>query len=179
MRVAIQGIRGSYSEEAAMQLCRSAELVECRDFKSVFEMLERGGAGFAVVPVENKITGRIDEPAAKVEAGAYKVADTISLSINHVLAGQRGAALADIRFVRSHEQAVRQCGRFFAANGQIEVLYGGDTASSVREVVRGKLPEHSAVCSPRAADLFGADILVKDIADELENWTRFVLIERI
>src|SRR5688572_26456331 len=98
--VAIQGIKGSYSEEAATRLLgEDAVIVECVDFERTFAALWEKRADFAVIPVENKIIGEITGAASLLKSSDLRVLDQLPLEVRHVLVGTHGARFADIREV--------------------------------------------------------------------------------
>src|SRR4051812_42708217 len=108
-RVAIQGIRGSYSEEAAIRLVgESIELVECSSFADAFCEGE-SPATYVVVPVSNSIVGKIEATSALLVSSGLQVHGETILEIDHVLAGMPDAEFADVGKVRSHPEALRQC----------------------------------------------------------------------
>ena len=110
-RVAIQGVTGSYSEEAARRLLGDElAIVECMDFDETFEALRVGRAENAVVPIENKIVGEIKQPSALLRAGDYRIIGIVPLAVRHVLAGAPNSSFERLASVRSHVEALRQCG---------------------------------------------------------------------
>lgn len=176
-RVAIQGISGSYSEEAARQLLvGELAIVECKDFEETFDALRDDLADNAVVPIENKIVGEIKQSNALLRAGEYRILGTVPLPVRHVLAGTPDANIENLKSVRSHVEALKQCSRFLAANTHLEQIIGADTASSIKQIVEEGDPANAAICSRRAADIYGAQILREDVADDIDNWTTFYLI---
>jgi prephenate dehydratase len=176
-RVAIQGIKGSYSEEAVLSLLGSdVSILECHDFAETFTALGRGDAEHAVVPVANKIVGEISQPSDLIRAGRFQVLEKLSLKIRHVLVGTPDSTFAALMSVRSHIEALKQCRRFLAANPNLTQLIGGDTATSVKRIVDEAEPAAGAIGSRRAAELYEAKILREDISDDIDNWTTFYLI---
>jgi prephenate dehydratase len=176
-RVAIQGIRGSYSEEAVRRLLGDdVSIVECRDFPATFNAVREGLAENAVVPVANKIVGEIDQPVALLKSGRFEILEKLPLRVMHVLAGTPDSTIEQLISVRSHIEALKQCRHFLSANPQLTQIIGGDTATSVRRIVSEADPANAAICSRRAAEMYGAKILQADIADDLDNWTTFYLI---
>ena len=176
-RVAIQGVSGSYSEQATRELLGSnVSIVECRDFNETFAAVRAGNADNAVVPVENKIVGEIREPIELLKASGYRILDKLPLRVQHVLAGTAGSSMEELRSVRSHIEALKQCRRFLASHPNLTQIVGADTASSVRRIVEEAVPKNAAIGSRRAAEMYGATILCEDIADDIDNWTTFYLI---
>ena len=177
--VAIQGIRGSYSEEAALCLMgEEAELVECVDFDETFNAVANTRAEYAVVPVENKIVGEIEDVIGLLRVSGYRVLENLRLKVMHVLAGTPDSEAGSIRTVHSHIEALKQCRRFLAANTQMKQVIGADTASTVRRVVEENIVDNAAIGSRRAAEIYGAKIIAENIADDDDNWTTFYLIGR-
>ena len=177
-RVAIQGIKGSYSEEAAAAMSPGSELVECPDFATVFAALDAGNADHAVVPVRNLIVGDIAAVKSVVDTGRYRVHERRRQSIDHVLVGHAGAVVRDVNVVSSHPEALKQCGRYLSQNSDWVIENGLDTASCIREVAGRGDKGSAAIGSRRAAELYGGVVLATDIADAAGNWTEFVLIEK-
>ncbi len=176
-RVAIQGVTGSYSEEAVRVLFGSdAAIVECVDFLETFEAVRLGKADRAVVPVENKIVGQIPQTVQLLGTGGYKIFEKLPLKVRHVLVGTLDAQFDDFVSVRSHVEALRQCQTFLGAYPSLTQVIGADTASSVRRIVNDGDPRRAAIGSRRAAELYGAKVLRENIADDIDNWTVFYLI---
>ena len=177
IRVAIQGVAGSYSEEAVLKVFGGrASIVECDDFEATFSAIRTGVADQAMIPIENKIIGVIESTAALIGSNDLKIHERLHLRVQHVLAGTREAQLDDIVSVRSHVEALRQCRTYLARHPHLRQEIGADTASSVRQVILDGDRKCAAICSERAAELYGAKILCKNIADDRDNWTIFCLI---
>ena len=176
--VAIQGIKGSYSEQAAHAIFNgSTEIVECMSFDETFAKVLGGAAKYAVVPVSNTIVGEIASSNALLKESGLPVLKELSIRVQHVLAGTPDAEFEGLVSVQSHIEALKQCKNFLDANPQLERIGGADTASSIRSVVSEGDATRSAICSSRAAELYGAKILKEDIADDIDNnWTTFYLI---
>ena len=177
-KVAIQGIQGSYSEEAVRTLMGGAELLECSNFAETFNSLETGRAEYAVVPVENKIVGDITGTVSILREDRFRILDRAVLKVRHVLAGTPDSKLRQIESVRSHVEALKQCRRYLAANPKWTQVIGADTAGSVRRVVEEGNSSNAAISSRRAAQMYGAKVLAEDIADDPDNWTTFCLLTR-
>lgn len=175
--VAIQGVKGSYSEQATIKLVGSdADIVECLDFTETFDAVTSQRAEYAVVPVENKIVGEIDGSMEHLRGNTFRVFERLPLQVMHVLAGTADADITSIKTVRSHIEALKQCKKYLAANSNWTQIIGADTASSIRRIVEERRPENAAIGSRRAAELYGAKIIAENIADDRDNWTTFWLI---
>lgn len=177
--VAIQGVKGSYSEEATIELIGGdADIVECLDFSEMFDAVTSQRAEYAVVPVENKIVGEIEGAMEHLRGNLFRVFERLPLKVMHVLAGTPDADLGNIKTVRSHIEALKQCKKYLGRNSHWTQVIGADTASSIRRIVDEKITSNAAIGSRRAAELYGAKIIAENIADDHDNWTTFWLIGR-
>ena len=177
--VAIQGVRGSYSEEAAGKLCGTqAEILECDNFEDAFRSLIENRADCAVIPFYNKIVGAIETANELLKRTNLKVSDKLILEVRHILAGTNDAKYEDLKSVRSHVEALKQCRRFFVNEQNLQQIIGADTASSIRQIIADDNLQNAAIGSRRAAEIYGAKILRENIADDAENQTTFYLLRK-
>ena len=177
--VAIQGVRGSYSEEATFKLLgKSAEILECGRFEDAFQSLIQNRAEYAVIPFKNKIVGAIETPHELLKNTDLKILDELPLEVRHVLVGTPNAEFENLKTVRSHVEALKQCRNFFSVNPNLNQIIGADTAASIRRIVEEKNVQNAAIGSKRAAEIYGAKILKENIADDAENWTTFYLLRK-
>ncbi len=176
--VAIQGTKGSYSEEAAMKLFgASASIKGFSSFFDTFQALLTKSVDYALIPVRNTIVGEILAVTHIFNQTDLQVIDELPLSIQHVLVGGKNTVLKQIKSVMSHHAALAQCRSFFNENPQIKQTVGSDTASSIRQIVSEHNAENSAIGSYRAAKIYGGKILLENVADKKINHTTFYLIE--
>lgn len=176
-RVAFQGERGAFSEEAAGKLLgRSIELVPRPTFEALFTAVDEGAADHALAPIENSLAGSIHRCYDLLLESRLCIAAEVVLPIAHHLIGVPGAAFAQITSVASHPVALAQCEQFFRAHPRIRRLATSDTAGSVREVVRRGDPARAAIAGKRAAEIYGGRILRRHLEDHRENHTRFLLL---
>jgi chorismate mutase/prephenate dehydratase len=179
-RVAFQGIEGSYSQLAARKYfaVRSAgmEFVGTRTFAEALEMAENGAVGYAFLPIENTTAGSINQTYDLLRQTALRVVGEEILHVRHCLLGLEGAAVEDLRRVLSHPQALTQCSRYLTSLEGVELVAFEDTAASAQEVSRVGDPSQAAIASAEAGEIYGLTVLREGIADQQENWTRFVVI---
>jgi prephenate dehydratase len=172
---AYQGAPGAYSEEAAQVLLGTgARLVPCATLEQTFDAVVDSRASHAVVPVEDAVSGTVPGVYELLLAHDFVVTGEVSLNIEHVLVGPRGARRDALRRVLSHPIALAQCADFFRAHRKVEAVTVFDTAGAVRMVVESADPHSAAIASRRAAAMYGAEILAERIQDAAENWTRFL-----
>lgn len=180
LRIALQGELGSFSDEAIQQLWGAeAERLPFRDFAGVTAAVASGDADRGILPIENTIVGSINgsHDAISDVPGLFAVAETV-VEVHHCLLGAHGVAFEGITTVLSHPVALAQCGRFFAANPQLEVHAVYDTAGAAMDISRIADPTFAAVASRRAAHHYDLDIVRADIEDRPDNQTRFLAIAR-
>src|SRR4026208_1923917 len=109
-RVAFQGERGAFSEEAAIELLGAEiELVPRQTFAALFDSLQTGAADYLVAPVENSIAGIVHPPASRIRASSLVILNGLELQIDQHLIGCPGAQLEIIETVHSHPMALAQC----------------------------------------------------------------------
>jgi prephenate dehydratase len=177
MRVAFQGEPGAFSEAAAVQLLgEQITTVPRPTFDATFRAISEGAADALLVPVENSLAGSVVRVFDLVlESNLAIVAETI-LPIEMQLIAVPGASISEIRTVSSHPMALAQCERFFAAHPGLKRVPAEDTAGSVREVLTRGEKSFAAIAGRRAAERYDGVILEKNIQDNTQNYTRFVLL---
>jgi prephenate dehydratase len=177
--VAIQGEAGSFSNEAAESVAAGRlELLPCRTFDALFEAVTTGAAERGVVPIENSLAGSIHENYDRLRAQRLHVVGETQVRVRHCLLARPGTTLERIRKVASHPVALAQCRRFFAEHPEIEAVPAYDTAGAVRELMRGGVEADAVIASELAARQYGALVLRRELEDDPENYTRFLVVAR-
>ena len=178
-KVAFQGERGAFSEDAARQLLGSTvETIPCRTFEEMFEAVSTSAADAAAAPIENSLAGSVHKNYDLLMEHDLTIIGETNVRIVHHLIAPRGVALTDIRRVHSHPVALAQCEKFLRANRHIEVAPAYDTAGSVKMVVENNSGEDAAIAGATAAAVYGAEIVAESIEDNAQNFTRFLLLAR-
>lgn len=178
-RVSFQGERGAFSEDAARQLLGPrVETIPCRTFEEMFEAVSSGAADCAAAPIENSLAGSVHKNYDLLVDHDLTIIGETNVRIVHHLIAVRGVAIEDVRRVHSHPVALAQCERFLRANPQIEVAPAYDTAGSVKMIVENDSKTDAAIAGATAAAVYGAQIIVEGIEDNLKNFTRFLLLAR-
>jgi prephenate dehydratase len=180
LRVAIQGERGSFSHQAALQaMGPDTEVLPRPAFEDLFTSVMEGHADRALVPIENSLAGSIHENYDRLRARPLHIVAETQLRIRHCLIGRPGSSLASIRRVASHPVALAQCRDFFAKHPNIEPMPAYDTAGSVMDLLRADGPAtQGAIASRLAAELYGGQILMEALEDDPQNYTRFLILAR-
>lgn len=176
-RVAFQGERGAFSEEAAVKLLgEEVVLVPRPTFEAAFATVKECVADYVFAPIENSLAGSVHRCFdLLMDSGLTIIAEEV-IPISHNLIGIPGASLGQVAVVESHPVALAQCERFFAAHPRLKRVAAEDTAGSVREIVRARDPKRGAIAGRRAAGIYGGKILLEHLEDDSENYTRFLLL---
>lgn len=179
VRVAFQGERGAFSEDAARSLLGSnIETVANRTFDEMFDAVSTGAADCAVAPIENSLAGSVHKNYDLLVERDLTIIGETNVRIVHNLIAPAGVALGEVRRVCSHPVALAQCEKFLRANPQIEVAQAYDTAGSVKMIVESGRGDEAAIAGATAAEIYGAQILAEGIEDNPKNFTRFLLLTR-
>ena len=176
-RIAFQGERGAFSEEAAVKLLgEDIRLVPRPTFEALYSSLQDGLADYILAPIENSLAGSVHRSYDLLISSGLHIQAEVVIPIVHNLIGLPGAAFERITQVSSHPVALAQCERFFASHPSIKRVTADDTAGSVQEVLRAGDPTKAAIASRRAAAVYGGVILREHLEDHPENYTRFLLL---
>jgi prephenate dehydratase len=174
--VAFQGIHGANSEIAIRQhLGDSAETYPCPDFTAVFEAILSGKVTYGLLPVENALAGSVNGAYELLMEADLRIQAEVILHVHHALVAVPGTRLEELTCVRSHPQALAQCERFLKRNHLSPVVWY-DTAGAAQDLARDHTPGTGAISSPLAAQLYGLEILAREIEDVPFNYTRFFLL---
>ena len=178
MQVAIQGERGSFSHQAALELTPRARILPCARIVDVFDALDSGLAGAAVVPVENTLAGSVGEHLDLLLERDVFVRGELNLRIEHNLIVAPRTRLKNIRYVLSHPVALDQCRDFLRRHRTMVVAPFYDTAGAVKHIMAGQLRDTAAIASRAAAREYGAKVLMRGLEDDKRNYTRFFLVRK-
>ena len=176
-RVAFQGERGAFSEQAALSLLGTElELVPRRTFVDLYRSFEDNVSDLIVAPVENSISGVVTLSVDLLNKSELKTIDEVSIQIAQHLIACPGSTFAELSSVQSHPVALAQCRQFLHANPQLKAIEADDTAGSVAEIIKTADQHRAAIGGRLAAELYGGVILRENIQDQAENYTRFLLL---
>ena len=176
MKIAYQGIAGSYSESCAKENYPNSETIPCKTFDECFELANNDNSVKAIIPESNKTTGNIG-----VEYLIFKYRLNIYAEhffpINHNLLGLPGAEIKDIKDVYSHAQALSQSSNFIK-NNKLNENVRADTAGSAKYISEKKDITKAAIASKLSAKIYNLKILDSNVQDEKENVTRFLIMQK-
>ena len=176
MKIAYQGIAGSYSESCAKEKYPNCDTIPCKTFDECFEKANQDSSIKAIIPESNKTTGNIG-----VEYLIFKYRLNICaehfFSINHNLLGIPGSKITDIKEVYSHAQALSQSSAFIKKK-KLNENVRADTAGSAKYISEAKDKSKGAIASKLSAEIYNLKILNSNIQDEKENVTRFLIMQK-
>ena len=176
-RVVYQGEPGCYSEEAAAGFFgEHVQAKGCAWFGDVFEALAKGEADYAVLPIENSSTGSIRQVYDLLAQYDFSLVGEWQVKVEHCLAALPGVTMEDIQTVYSHEQGLMQCDKFLDTHPVWRRATTLDTAGSAKQVSETKDRTAAAICSRRAARLYGLEVLAAPVNHNTANFTRFMVV---
>jgi prephenate dehydratase len=176
-RVAFQGERGAFSEEAAVKLLgEEITLVPRPTFEAAFNAIADRAADYILAPIENSLAGSVHRSFDLLVDSPLNILAEVIIPIAHNLIAVPGAKFEEITVVESHPVALAQCEQFFSAHPRLKRIATEDTAGSVRDVVASGDRSRGAIAGRRAAEIYGGAILREHLEDNCENYTRFLLL---
>jgi prephenate dehydratase len=176
-KVAFQGEKGAFSEDAVITFFGDVEIFPNKYIADVFEAVLGNDVDFGVVPVENSQAGSINDTYDMLLSYPLNIFGEIHLRISHCLMALPGQTLAGIKVIYSHPQALAQCEEFLRKI-KAEIVPTYDTAGSAKRIKETDLKGSAAVASKRAAQIYGLEILAEGIETNPNNYTRFFVISR-
>ncbi len=173
-KIYFQGTFGAYSHLAALSIDPKAEILPCKTFDECFNKASEEPESRIIIPESNRITGNIgiEYLIFKHRLNIYK---EHFQKIEHNLLGQPGAKLKDIKEVYSHAQGLSQCSKFIKDNNLAEHIRA-DTAGSAEMISKTKDSKQSAIASSLSAEIYGLEVIKKNIENESGNLTRFLVM---
>ncbi|MCC6917612.1 MAG: prephenate dehydratase [Alphaproteobacteria bacterium] len=173
--IAFQGEPGSYAHIACREVFPELDPAPFQTFEDTFVAVSESRARLAMIPVENSLYGRItDIHHLLPESGLFIVGEHF-LRIHHQLLGVKGARIEGLKTVMSQPPALGQCRRIIRELG-LTAIAGTDTARSAKHIADAGDPTAAAIASSLAAEVYGLDILRKNVEDAEHNTTRFLIM---
>ena len=181
-KVAIQGIKGCFHEQAAYLFYENAglpkpEVVECASFQDLYKAMDAGNADAAIMAIENTVSGGLLPNFDLLRTHDRKIKGEVFLRIKQNLMTLPGQKIDDLHEVRSHYMAINQTRKFFEDYPNIRLVEYGDTAKSAADVVKDGVKGVGAIASELAADIYGLEIIEEGIETHKQNFTRFLILD--
>ncbi|MCJ2112556.1 prephenate dehydratase [Methylobacterium sp. E-025] len=172
--ISYQGEPGANSHIICEEAYPDWTALPCPTFEDAFAAVTEGRAQAAMIPIENSIAGRVADIHHLIPTSALHIVAEHFLPIHFQLMVLPGTRIEDLRSVHTHVHALGQCRRIIRRLG-LKAVVAGDTAGAAREVMEAGDPSRAALAPALAAEVYGLDILARDVEDEAHNTTRFVV----
>ena len=172
--IAYQGEPGANSHIICAEAYPDWTPLPCATFEDAFAAVTEGRAQRAMIPIENSIAGRVADIHHLIPLSPLHIVAEHFLPIHFQLMVLPGTTIEALRTVHSHIHALGQCRRIIRRLG-LKALVAGDTAGAAREIAEIGDPSRAALAPALAAEVYGLDILERDVEDEAHNTTRFVV----
>lgn len=182
--IAVSGVQGSFSHEAAIQYLGKndvqADIVYAVDMQGVLATLEAGRADIGIFPVFNSTAGVVTMAMEAMGKYKFEFLEWFWLDIEQCLMAKPGISPNEVVTVASHLQALLQCANYLKSNyPQAKIVEWEDTAKAAEDLHKGVLKETTAVIAPkRSAELYGLVILGEGIQDSQDNRTAFIVVKK-
>lgn len=175
-KVAIQGGLGAYHGIAAENFFnQEVEIIPCTTFRDIFKAIESDVNTIGIMAIENTIAGSLLPNYELLKKHRLPIAGEYKQRISHCLAALPGQTIHDVVEVLSHPIALMQCNDFLDTLPSVKVVEHEDTALAARDIAAKQLTGHAAICSEKAAEIYGLEILARGIETNKHNFTRFLI----
>ena len=173
-KVAYLGLPGSYSHIAGKNyFSGKAEFISCETFEDIFNAIDKGEATLGVLPLENSLSGSIYQSYDLLMDKSLKIIGEVVLKIRHCLYAKGSGK---IKRCFSHPEVFKQCRNYFKKNPHIEQIFVGDTSRAALMLSKSGTNNDSAIGAISLGDLYGVKLIERDIQDNPNNDTRFVIV---
>lgn len=172
--VAYLGPAGTFTHQAARKnFGGSVKLVPMRTIAEIFESVERGNAGYGVIPIENSNAGTVTGTLDTLAESNLKIVAQIQLPVEQCLISH--APLEKIQRVLSKDLGLAQCSEWLMHHlPKADLIPTDSTAAAVEAAAKDECA--AAIASSVAAELYGVPVIEKSIQNRAENFTRFLVI---
>jgi len=175
MKIGIQGELGAYSHIAVENLYKNADIKTCSTFEDTFKLAYNDQNYKIVIPIENSLAGRVADIHYLLPKYKLQIHGEYFLPVEHNLLGKPDATIEEIKYVRSHAQAISQCQKIINEKN-FKPIISVDTAGSAKDLAKGKDKNIAAIASELSAKMYNLKILKKNIEDDKGNVTRFLIM---
>ena len=175
--IAFQGLPGAYSDLSCRAAYPGWTTLPCPSFEAAMEALRDGRCELAMLPCENSLAGRVpDIHRLLPDSGLFVVGEHFQ-RVEHCLLAPKGASLATVKRAHSHPMALGQVMNLIREMGLTPVIEA-DTAGAADLVAQRNSIEDAAIASELAAEIYGLEILKRNVEDSHDNTTRFYVMSR-
>ena len=175
LNIAFQGELGANSHEACQAHFPDYAPYPCATFEDAFEAIKTGVCALGMIPVENSIAGRVADVHHLLPSSGLRIIGERFKPIRFQLMANKGVTLDQVRSVASMPIALGQCRRALRKLG-VATESAGDTAGAAKALAEHPDPRKGAIAPALAAEIYGLEILMRDVEDEKHNTTRFLVM---
>ena len=177
IRIAFQGVLGAYSDLACRAAYPGAQTLPCPSFEAAMAALRDGQCDLAMLPCENSLAGRVPDIHRMLpDSGLFVVGEHFQ-RVEHCLLAPKGASLATLKRAHSHPVALGQVLRLLK-DMKLTPVIEADTAGAAALIAERGGVEDAAIASELAAEIYGLEVLKRNVEDEAHNTTRFYVMSR-
>lgn len=176
-KIAFQGEMGAYGHQACAETQPGYDPLPCPTFDAALAAVRDGEADLGMIAVENSTYGRVADVHALLPESGLHIVDEAFVRVHVNLLGRPGATLDGIKEAHGHVVILPQCAKFLKEHG-IRGVVSSDNAKAARDVAEGNDSSRAALASELAAKIYGLDILARQIEDQANNTTRFLVMAR-
>jgi len=175
MKILYQGNEGAYSQLAAAEIFPNASLISCKTFEDCFKQCVNDKTLRTIIPIENSIAGRVADIQYLMNKYKLQIYAEHFHKVSHNLIAIPGVKLNNLKYVRSHSQAISQCQKLINQY-KLEPIIAADTAGSAKYISKNLIRDEAAIASTLAAKIYNLEVLKHNIEDDKKNVTRFLFM---
>ena len=175
LKIAFQGEMGAYSHIACEKLFPGSQIVACPTFEETFRTAYQNENCKIVIPIENSLAGRVADIHYLLPKYKLQIYAEHFQTVEHNLLVKEKTELKDIKYIRSHAQAIDQCQKIIQKH-KFKTIISADTAGSAKDLSKGDDKSIAAIASTLSAKIYKLKVLIKNIEDENNNVTRFLIM---
>ena len=176
--VACQGVAGSYAQIATDKMFGLSDILYFKDWNAVFNAVESGLCEYGVLPIENSSVGSVNSVYDLMRKHNCYIVRSVRLRVQHYLLANAGTELKDIKEIYSHRQALEQCAEFIRGLKDVKVHVTENTAGAARGVAESGRKDVACISSRDCAGIYGLKVIMPNIQDNENNYTRFIAISK-
>ena len=175
MKILYQGNKGAYSQLAALEVFPKSDTISCKTFEDCFKRCDEDESLKSIIPIENSIAGRVADIQYLMNKYKLQIYAEHFHKVSHNLLVKPGTQMNNLKYVRSHSQAISQCQKIINEYN-LDPIIAADTAGSAKFISENLADDEAAIASTLAAKIYNLEILKNNIEDDDKNVTRFLIM---
>lgn len=182
VKVAFLGNKGSYSNIATHRYFSryQRDVIEmgCIGFQEIVDTVEAGHADYAMLPIENTSSGSINDVYDVLQHTSLSIVGELEIPIDHCILAKTELDLSEIETVYAHPQPYQQCNKFLRNHPHLKFEFVDSSSKAMERVANSENPKVAAIGSQAGGDMYGLRPLKREIANQQQNFTRFIVVAR-